>query len=171
MSFKNPIDNNPTMPIPSPLDVKAKDRFGLPRSWSLAGETEQERKARESAVKALAKEVFITACTHLGRDAAKDIFQKTMQKKPSGKQANIELNLKILAEYDKINSRTKNKRANAIANAANKIIENMPELAGHSQATVERRIRRLIDERETQSKHDIMLILGSSVASNAGSDI
>jgi hypothetical protein len=151
------------------IDPNRKDRFGLPFSWSLLGESEAERGARIAGAEQLIKDAFEAAARHFGHDEARRRFNEIAKKPPRGKQANKEVTADLLAHYDRETSGGTLDKAEAPRRIAEALYENHRSRFGQSATAIERRIRRAIVARQNANAEEEkrVLMYQAVVAENA----
>jgi hypothetical protein len=141
MSF---IRGKDTPPL---IDPDRKDRFGLPFSWSLLGESEAERVARIAGAEQLIKDAIEGAARHFGHDEARRRFSEIAKKPPRGKQANKEITGDLLAHYDRETSGGTLDKAEAPRRIAEALYKDHGRCFGESALAIEKRIRRALENR------------------------
>jgi hypothetical protein len=136
-----------------PSDPDERDRFGLLVSYSLLGETTEQRDARIAAVDQLILDAFAAAVTHLGYDEARNRFAKAAKKPPLGKQANQEVNSELLAFFHR-EVRCAANRGAVPRQLAQALERERPGHFGASAGAIEKRIRRALKQREKSRKEE-----------------
>jgi hypothetical protein len=132
-----------------------RDQFGLliiPPT--LLGESTEEKRARIATVEGLARDLFNTAVTHLGRDEARRLFTDVAKERwVKGKQPNHDRNRRLLQMYDAAVRESSPPDIKSIPGTLGKKLHAEDRDFQHSQPpSIAKQIRVLVKERDRREK-------------------
>jgi hypothetical protein len=155
----------PHFPPPPPLDLSEWESFRLPIKPNLvAGETEEERKKRERQVRRETIAFLRAVRSHLGEDEAKLLVSSLFSNprhRPRRSATNNHpeqiVNRELLLAYDEEAARGEID-LRAIPRLVSKALSEVSSLSakrryGANATTIEKRLRRLLKEREGERKN------------------
>ncbi len=152
----NPAITNSLIGFGRGLGTPAVDRFGLPLTWSILGETDEQRQQRLRALMALVDEVFCVAIRHCGDDGARYVWKaasKGKRGRPKGQRMNPDADATLLIAYDGFVTDCDETHRKALPRRLAALLKrHRPTDYPATVEFIEKRIRRLLKDREAKRK-------------------